>query len=577
MICVYCLKTHDFVRKTIKGEVLVMLSDLEIAQSAEILSIDKIAKKIGIEADDLELYGKYKAKVDPSVIKSNKNGKVILVTAISPTPAGEGKSTTTIGLTDALNRLGKNTMVALREPSFGPVMGVKGGAAGGGYAQVIPMEDINLHFTGDLHAITTATNAIAAILDNHIFQGNELNIDPTRIIWHRALDMNDRALRGVIVGLGGHTNGVPREDHFDITVASEIMAVLCLSSSLEDFKKRVARIVVAYTYDRKPVTVDDLKVTGAITLIMKDALKPNLVQTLEHSPAFIHGGPFANIAHGCNSIIATKCAIKLADYVVTEAGFGADLGAEKFLDIKCRIAGIKPSCVVMVATIRALKMHGGVLKEDLNTENVDALLKGICNLEKHVENIKKYGLPVVVAINKFYSDTENEVKALMEWAKKNNIVVSLSEVFTKGGEGGIDLANKVIDEINKNDGAKTFKPLYDLDLSIKDKITTICKEIYGAANVEFSSQAKTQMSTFKKNGWDKLPVCMAKTQYSFSDNPKLLGRPEGFTMTIRELKPSIGAGFIVALTGDIMTMPGLPKEPAANKMDIVDGKTVGLF
>ena len=445
-----------------------MLSDLEIAQSAEILSIDKIAKKIGIDADDLELYGKYKAKVDPSVIKSNKNGKVILVTAISPTPAGEGKSTTTIGLTDALNRLGKNTMVALREPSFGPVMGVKGGAAGGGYAQVIPMEDINLHFTGDLHAITTATNAIAAILDNHIFQGNELNIDPTRIIWHRALDMNDRALRGVIVGLGGHTNGVPREDHFDITVASEIMAVLCLSSSLEDFKKRVARIVVAYTYDRKPVTVDDLKVTGAITLIMKDALKPNLVQTLEHSPAFIHGGPFANIAHGCNSIIATKCAIKLADYVVTEAGFGADLGAEKFLDIKCRIAGIKPSCVVMVATIRALKMHGGVLKEDLNTENVDALLKGICNLEKHVENIKKYGLPVVVAINKFYSDTENEVKALMEWAKKNNIVVSLSEVFTKGGEGGIDLANKVIDEINKNDGAKTFKPLYDLDLSIKD-------------------------------------------------------------------------------------------------------------
>ena len=577
MICVYCLKTHDFVRKTIKGEVLVMLSDLEIAQSAEILSIDKIAKKIGIEADDLELYGKYKAKVDPSVIKSNKNGKVILVTAISPTPAGEGKSTTTIGLTDALNRLGKNTMVALREPSFGPVMGVKGGAAGGGYAQVIPMEDINLHFTGDLHAITTATNAIAAILDNHIFQGNELKIDPTRIIWHRALDMNDRALRGVIVGLGGHTNGVPREDHFDITVASEIMAVLCLSSSLEDFKKRVARIVVAYTYDRKPVTVDDLKATGAITLIMKDALKPNLVQTLEHSPAFIHGGPFANIAHGCNSIIATKCAIKLADYVVTEAGFGADLGAEKFLDIKCRIAGIKPSCVVMVATIRALKMHGGVLKEDLNTENVDALLKGICNLEKHVENIKKYGLPVVVAINKFYSDTENEVKALMDWAKKNNIVVSLSEVFTKGGEGGIDLANKVIDEINKNDGAKTFKPIYDLDLSIKDKITTICKEIYGAANVEFSSQAKTQMSTFKKNGWDKLPVCMAKTQYSFSDNPKLLGRPEGFTMTIRELKPSIGAGFIVALTGDIMTMPGLPKEPAANKMDIVDGKTVGLF
>ncbi len=554
-----------------------MLSDLEIAQNAEILSIDKIAKKVGINPDDLEFYGKYKAKIDPNCIKANKNGKVILVTAISPTPAGEGKSTTTIGLTDALNKLGKNTMVALREPSFGPVMGVKGGAAGGGYAQVIPMEDINLHFTGDLHAITTATNAIAAILDNHIFQGNELNIDPTRIIWHRCLDMNDRALRGVVVGLGGHTNGVPREDHFDITVASEIMAVMCLSTSLENFKERVARIVVAYTYDRKPVTVDDLKATGAITLIMKDALKPNLVQTLEHSPAFVHGGPFANIAHGCNSIIATKAAIKLADYVVTEAGFGADLGAEKFLDIKCRTAGINPSCVVVVATIRALKMHGGVLKEDLNKENVDALMSGICNLEKHIENVKKYNLPLVVAINRFYSDTENEIAALTEWAKKNNIKVSLSEVFTKGGDGGLDLAKKVLEEIELHDGAKTFKPIYNLDLSIKDKITIICKEIYGAKNVEFSSMAKNQMATFKKNGWDKLPVCMAKTQYSFSDNPKLLGRPEGFTMTIRELKPSIGAGFIVALTGDIMTMPGLPKEPAANKMDIIDGKTVGLF
>ena len=554
-----------------------MLSDLEIAQNADILSVDKIAEKLDIDKDDLELYGKYKAKIDPSIIKGNKNGKVILVTAISPTPAGEGKSTTTIGLTDALNRIGKNAMVALREPSFGPVMGVKGGAAGGGYAQVIPMEDINLHFTGDLHAITTANNAIAAILDNHIFQGNELNIDPTRIIWHRCLDMNDRALRGVVVGLGGHTNGVPREDHFDITVASEIMAVLCLSTSLENFKERVAKIVVAYTYDRKPVTVDDLKATGAITLIMKDALKPNLVQTLEHSPAFIHGGPFANIAHGCNSIIATKAAMKLADYVVTEAGFGADLGAEKFFDIKCRTAGINPSCVVLVATIRALKMHGGVLKEDLNQENVEALMKGICNLEKHMENVKKYGLPVVIAINRFYSDTENEINTLMDWAKKLNVEVSLSEVFTKGGEGGIDLANKVIKQIELNDGAKTFKPIYDLNLSIKDKITIICKEIYGAKNVEFSSTAKTQMATFKKNGWDNLPVCMAKTQYSFSDNAKLLGRPEGFTMTIRELKPSIGAGFIVCLTGDIMTMPGLPKEPAANKMDIIDGKTVGLF
>ncbi len=554
-----------------------MLSDLEIAQNAEILSVDKIAEKVGINADDLEFYGKYKAKLNPACIKQNKNGKVILVTAISPTPAGEGKSTTTIGLTDALNKLGKNTMVALREPSFGPVMGVKGGAAGGGYAQVIPMEDINLHFTGDLHAITTATNAIAAILDNHIFQGNELNIDPTRIIWHRCLDMNDRALRGVVVGLGGHTNGVPREDHFDITVASEIMAVMCLSTSLENFKERVARIVVAYTYDRKPVTVDDLKATGAITLIMKDALKPNLVQTLEHSPAFVHGGPFANIAHGCNSIIATKAAIKLADYVVTEAGFGADLGAEKFLDIKCRTAGINPSCVVVVATIRALKMHGGVLKEDLNKENVDALMSGICNLEKHIENVKKYNLPLVVAINRFYSDTENEIAALTEWAKKNNIKVSLSEVFTKGGDGGLDLAKKVLEEIELHDGAKTFKPIYDLDLSIKDKITIICKEIYGAKNVEFSSMAKNQMATFKKNGWDKLPVCMAKTQYSFSDNPKLLGRPEGFTMTIREFMPSIGAGFIVAITGDIMRMPGLPKEPAANNMDVVDGKIKGLF
>ena len=555
-----------------------MLSDLEIAQSANIKPIKEIAESIGILEDDLEYYGKYKAKINLNEkFKNKKDAKVILVTAISPTPAGEGKSTTTIGLTDALNKIGKKTIVALREPSFGPVMGVKGGAAGGGYAQVIPMEDINLHFTGDLHAITTATNAIAAILDNHIFQGNELGIDPTRIIWHRCLDMNDRALRGTIVGLGGPNQGVPREDHFDITVASEIMAVLCLSTSLEDFKERVSRIVVAYTYDKKPVTVKDLKCVGAITVIMKDALKPNLVQTLEHSPALVHGGPFANIAHGCNSVIATKAAMKLGDYVVTEAGFGADLGAEKFFDIKCRQAGIKPSCVVVVATIRALKMHGGVLKEDLKEENVDALLKGVSNLEKHVENVKKYNLPVVVAINKFYTDTDKEVEVLLNWAKNKNIEISLSEVFAKGSEGGIDLANKVVKTIDENDGSKSFKVLYDEKLPIKEKITIICKEIYGASNVEFLQTAKNQIAVMKRNGWDKLPICMAKTQYSLSDNPKLLGRPEGFTMTIREVKPSIGAGFIVALTGDIMTMPGLPKEPAANNMDVVDGKIVGLF
>lgn len=555
-----------------------MLSDLEIAQQASIESIQSIAKKIGVSEDDLELYGKYKAKIHLNHIQDDSNdGKVILVTAISPTPAGEGKSTTTIGLADALNKLGAKTMTALREPSFGPVMGVKGGAAGGGYAQVIPMEDINLHFTGDLHAITTANNAIAAILDNHIYQGNELHIDPTRIIWHRCLDMNDRALRNVIVGLGGTTNGIPREDHFDITVASEIMAVLCLSNSMEDFKERIGRIVVAYTYDRKPITVKDLKADGAITLIMKDALLPNLVQTLEHNPVFIHGGPFANIAHGCNSVFATKTAMKLADYVVTEAGFGADLGAEKFFDIKCRSAQIKPSAVVIVATIRALKMHGGVAKEDLKEENVGALLAGVANLEKHIENVKKFNLPYVIAINKFYTDTEAEINALLAWAKENNHEISLSEVFTKGSEGGIDLAKKVLNKIEKEDGANTFEYLYSVEDTIKAKITKICKEIYGASGVEFSTQAKNQMAAFKRNGWDKLPICMAKTQYSFSDNPKLLGRPSDFTILIRELKPSIGAGFIVALTGDIMTMPGLPKEPAANHMDIIDGKTVGLF
>ena len=555
-----------------------MLSDLEIAQQAKILKITEIAKKVGLTEDDLELYGNYKAKIHLDKLNSSKkDAKLILVTAINPTPAGEGKSTTTIGLADAMNKIGKNTVVALREPSFGPVMGVKGGAAGGGYAQVIPMEDINLHFTGDLHAITTANNAIAAMLDNHIQQGNELGIDPTRIILHRCLDMNDRALRNVIIGLGGPTNGVPREDHFDITVASEVMAILCLASSLEDFKERIGRMVVAYTYDKKPVTVDDLKATGAITLIMKDALMPNLVQTLEHTPTLIHGGPFANIAHGCNSVIATKTALKMADYVITEAGFGADLGAEKFLDIKCRMADLHPSCVVIVATIRALKMHGGVDKKDLAIENIDALLKGITNLEKHIENIGKYNLPYVVAINRFGTDTENEVKALENWAKENNHPVALSEVFAKGSDGGIELAEKVVKEIEINDGAEKFKPIYDAALPIKDKVAAICKEIYGAEGVEFTTLAKNQMAALKRNGWDNLPICIAKTQYSLSDNPKLLARPSGFTITIRELKPSIGAGFIVALSGDIMTMPGLPKEPAANKMDVIDGKTVGLF
>ena len=555
-----------------------MLSDLEIAQQAKIIKIKEIAAKVGLSEDDLELYGNYKAKIHLDKLHSDKkDAKLILVTAINPTPAGEGKSTTTIGLADAMNRIGKNTVVALREPSFGPVLGVKGGAAGGGYAQVIPMEDINLHFTGDLHAITTATNAIAAMLDNHIQQGNVLGIDPTRIILHRCLDMNDRALRNVIVGLGGPTNGVPREDHFDITVASEVMAVLCLATSLEDFKKRIARMVIAYTYDKKPVTVDDIQATGAVTLIMKDALMPNLVQTLEHTPTLIHGGPFANIAHGCNSVIATKTALKMGDYVVTEAGFGADLGAEKFLDIKCRMADLHPSCVVIVATIRALKMHGGVDKKDLGTENIEALLKGITNLEKHIENIGKYHLPYVVAINRFGTDTEGEIEALENWAKEHNHPVALSEVFAKGGLGGIELAEKVVKEIELHDGAQNFAPIYDAALPIKDKIAAICKEIYGADGVEFTTTAKNQMAAIKRNGWDNLPICIAKTQYSLSDNPKLLARPTNFTITIRELKPSIGAGFIVALSGDIMTMPGLPKEPAANKMDVVDGKAVGLF
>ncbi len=554
------------------------MTDLEIAQNAQMDKIVEVAKKVGLSEDDLELYGKYKAKINLDVLdKHNKNGKVILVTAINPTPAGEGKSTTTIGLADALTKLGKTTVAAIREPSFGPVLGVKGGAAGGGYAQVVPMEDINLHFTGDIHAITTANNAISAIIDNHIHQGNALGIDPRRIIWKRVLDMNDRALRNVTIGLGGVANGVPREDHFDITVASEVMAILCLSKNLDDFKEKLEKVVVAYKYDKSPVTIKDLGCQGAITMIMKDAIKPNLVQTLEHTPVLIHGGPFANIAHGCNSAIATKMAQALGDYVVTEAGFGADLGAEKFLDIKCRKTNIKPSAVVIVATIRALKMHGGVLKKDLGIENVEALKKGFANLEKHIENVKKFNLPYVVAINKFATDTDLEIKALEDWAKENGHEVSLSEVFGKGSEGGLDLANKVLDAIETKDGYNTFKYLYDENDTIKNKINTICKEIYGADDVDFSSKALTQIKTFEENGWDKLPICMAKTQYSLSDDPLKLGRPTGFRITIRELKPSVGAGFIVALTGDVMTMPGLPKVPAALNMDVVDGKVTGLF
>ncbi len=554
------------------------MTDLEIAQNAQMYKITDVAAKMSISEDDLELYGKYKAKISLDVLKKNSHeGKVVLVTAINPTPAGEGKSTTTIGLADAFTSLGKSCVAAIREPSFGPVLGVKGGAAGGGYAQVVPMEDINLHFTGDIHAITTANNAIAAILDNHIHQGNALGIDPRRIIWKRVLDMNDRALRNVTIGLGGATNGVPREDHFDITVASEIMALLCLATSLDDFKERLNDIVVAYKYDKTPVTVRDLGCAGAITMIMKDAIKPNLVQTLEHTPVLIHGGPFANIAHGCNSAIATKMAMKLSDITVTEAGFGADLGAEKFFDIKCRKTNIKPSCVVIVATIRALKMHGGVDKKELGKENVPALLKGIENLEKHIENVKKFCLPYVVAINKFVTDTDTELAELESWASKNGHDVSLSEVWEKGSQGGLDLAKKVLKKIETEDGSKTFKFLYDENDSIKNKVETICKEMYGASGVDFSTTALNQIKSFEANGWDKLPICMAKTQYSFSDNPKLLGRPTGFKITIREFKPSIGAGFIVALTGDVMTMPGLPKEPAALKMDVIDDKVIGLF
>ena len=550
------------------------MTDLEIAQSVKALNIKDIASKLNISEDKLTMYGNDKAKLSLDLLKNEEKGKLILVTAISPTPAGEGKSTTTIGLADALSSLGKKTCVCLREPSLGPVFGVKGGACGGGYAQVIPMEDINLHFTGDLHAITTANNLICAIIDNHIYQGNKLNIDPTRVLIHRVLDMNDRALRNIIIGLGGATNGVPREDHFDITVASEVMAILCLATDLDDFKEKINNMLVAYTYDKEPITVRDLGCAGAITLVMKDAIKPNLVQTLEHTPSIIHGGPFANIAHGCNSLIATKMALGLADYVVTEAGFGADLGAEKFFDIKCRKGNLKPDAVVIVATIRALKMHGGVLKEDLKEENVVALEKGLANLEQHCNNIKKFGLPFVIAINKFNTDTEKEILALENWAKDKGYIISLSEVFSKGSEGGLDLAEKVLEATNKEND---FHYLYDLDLTLKQKINKICKEIYHASDVNYSQAAKNSLARLTKLGYGNLPICMAKTQYSFSDNQKLLGAPSDFVVEIRDVLPSTGAGFIVALAGEIMRMPGLPKEPAAMKMDVVDGKAEGLF
>jgi len=555
-------------------------SDIEIAQEASPRLIQEIAALLSIEDDYLECYGKYKGKIDYNILDKyahKDNGKLILVTAINPTPAGEGKTTTTVGLGDALSKLGKNTVIALREPSLGPVFGVKGGAAGGGYAQVIPMEDINLHFTGDIHAVTTANNLIAALLDNHIQQGNHLGIDTRRIIWRRCLDMNDRQLRFLVNGLGGKPNGTPREDGFDISVASEIMAVLCLSNDLHDLKEKVARIILAYSYEGEPVTVGDLKAQGAVAALLKDALKPNLVQTLEHTPAFIHGGPFANIAHGCNSVMATKIALKLGDYVVTEAGFGADLGAEKFLDIKCRLSGLKPNAVVIVATARALKVHGGVLKTDTFKENIPALEKGIENLLKHVENITGvFGLPAVVAINRFPTDTEAELKYIEDRCRELGVNAVLSEVWEKGGEGGVALAEEVVRVIDKNES--DFRFSYDVNLSIKDKIEAIATKIYGADGVDYIGNSLSQIAEIEKIGYGNLPICVAKTQYSLSDDPKKLGRPSGFRITVRNIKPSIGAGFIVAITGDIMTMPGLPKTPAAELIDVdKTGKISGLF
>ena len=551
-------------------------TDLHIAQETKMENINLIAKKLGLKEEEYDCYGKYKAKVDFNIFnRPSKNGKVILVTAITPTPAGEGKTTTCIGLAEALHKMNKNVLCVLREPSLGPVMGIKGGAAGGGYAQVMPMDEINLHFTGDLHAMTTANNAISAMIDNHIYQGNELNIDPNNITWKRCLDLNDRALRFVEVGKGGKFDGIPRKDGFNITVASEIMAIMCLATDYKDLRRRIDSIIIGYTYEGNPVTVKDLKVGGCITLLLKDAFRPNLVQTLEGGPVLIHGGPFANIAHGCNSIVATKMGIHLSDYVVTEAGFGADLGAEKFLDIKCRVGNIKPSAVVVVATIRALKSHGGVAKDKLGEENVEALLTGACNLQKHVETVQSFGLPFVIAINKFPTDTDAEVEALAKWCKDNNYPIELSDVWAKGGEGGLDLAKRVLEIVEE---PNSFHHLYELTDSIEEKITKVSQIVYGAKDVEFSDEAKAQIEVYKKLGWDKLAICIAKTPASLSDDPALIGRPSGFTIHVREIRPSIGAGFLVAITGKIMTMPGLPKQPAALKIDLDEnGNSVGIF
>lgn len=556
-----------------------MLSDIEIAQKAHMLPITEVAAKLGIGEEDIELYGRYKAKLSMDLIKrvqDKPDGKLILVTAITPTPAGEGKSTTTVGLAQGLAKIGQKVIVALREPSLGPCMGIKGGAAGGGYSQVVPMEDINLHFTGDFHAITSAHMLLAAMLDNHIQQGNALNIDPRRIVWKRVVDMNDRELRNIVVGLGGKAHGVPRQDGFDITVASEVMAILCLATGLHDLKERLSKIIVAYDYSGSPITAGMLKAQGAMAALLKDAVKPNLVQTLENVPAIIHGGPFANIAHGCNSVMATKTALKLADYTITEAGFGADLGAEKFFDIKCRYAGLKPDAVVLVATVRALKMHGGVPKTDLATPDVEAVKRGIVNLEKHIENIKQYGLPLVVAINAFAQDTPEELETIRSHCAAHGVNVALSEVFAKGGEGGIELAKEVV--ALATSGKADFKLLYGGELSLKEKIETIAKKIYGAVGVNYTKEANNALKDFEKMGYGHLPVCMAKTQYSFSDDPALLGRPEGFEITIKNCRIAAGAGFVVVLTGDIMTMPGLPKVPAAEKIDVSDdGVISGLF
>lgn len=556
-----------------------MKSDIEIAQEAQMVHIREVAAKLDIPEDDLELYGKYKAKLSDELIRrvsDRKDGKLILVTAINPTPAGEGKTTTSVGLGEAFGRLGKRAVIALREPSLGPCFGIKGGAAGGGYAQVVPMEDLNLHFTGDFHAITSANNLLAALLDNHIQQGNELGIDPRQIVWKRCMDMNDRVLRNIVVGLGSKMDGMVREDHFVITVASEIMAILCLADDMHDLKRRLGRIIVAYTFDGKPVTADDLKATGAMAALLKDALKPNLIQTLEHTPAIVHGGPFANIAHGCNSVRATKTALKLADYVITEAGFGADLGAEKFFDIKCRKAGLAPDAVVLVATVRALKYNGGVAKADLGTENLDTLKKGIVNLEKHIENLQKFGVPVVVTLNSFVTDTKAETDYVEQFCRERGCEFALSEVWGKGGEGGIELANKVLLTLEQKESH--FKPLYPDDMSLEDKIATVAREIYGADGVTYSAAAKKELKRIADMGMSSFPVCMAKTQYSLSDDQTKLGRPTGFTINVREVYVSAGAGFVVAVTGSIMTMPGLSKNPAAYGIDVNDdGVITGLF